>query len=239
MTATCAVAGYRKTDKFTFVLPVSNFTALFLNGHGTITARRVDIGNLASSSTVLFDLADITALELDLYLPEIDASAVAIGTEVNLQLVSNQTLNAQVVRRAPVVDPLTGTVKFTARVDTPPPAAVPGAYVRADIVVSTNPDALVVPLAATTEQGGQVSVFVIQDGVATRTPVTLGIVEEPFVEVVSGLDASQIIIADPANDVEDGAKIKPTGLGKPPKDEGPSAPPTPAADPAPSATGAG
>ena len=41
MTATCAVTGYRKTDKFTFVLPVSNFTALFLNGLGTITARRL------------------------------------------------------------------------------------------------------------------------------------------------------------------------------------------------------
>ena len=82
-------------------------------------------------------------------------------------------------------------------------------------MVSTNPDALVIPIAATTERGGETSVFVVRDGVATKTTVELGIVEEPLVEVLSGLDASQIIIADPADDIEDGAKVKPTGLPQP------------------------
>ena len=193
---------------------------------GTITARRVDIGNLASSSTVLFDLADMRSLELDLYLPEVDASTVSVGTRVNLKLVSGDTVAADVVRRAPVVDPLTGTVKFTARISEPPAMAVPGAYVQADIVVSTNPDALVIPIAATTERGGETSVFVVRDGVATKTAVELGIVEEPLVEILSGLDASQIIIADPADDIEDGAKVKPTGLPQPAgAPSSPSAPP--------------
>src|SRR5690606_2656163 len=80
---------------------------------GTIVERLVDEGNLATSTTPLFRLADLSVLQLEVHLPERDAAAVELETPVELQLVDGSAFSAEIVRRAPIVDAVTGTVKFT------------------------------------------------------------------------------------------------------------------------------
>src|SRR5690606_7882347 len=82
---------------------------------GTIVTRYADEGNMATTATPLFHLADLTVVELPLHLPERDAATVAVGTEVEVELIDGTTFTAKIERRAPVDDPLTGTVKFTMR----------------------------------------------------------------------------------------------------------------------------
>ncbi|MGB1700846.1 MAG: efflux RND transporter periplasmic adaptor subunit, partial [Nannocystaceae bacterium] len=182
---------------------------------GTITSRGVDIGNLATSTTILFELADMSALELDLYAPELDASTIPLGAPVTLALVDGTTFVAQIRRRAPIVDAMTGTVKLTARIDDPTERAVPGAYVKARVARETKANALTVPLSATVEIGGAPYVFIVEDGVAKKTAVTLGITEEPLVEITSGLNEGHAIIADPDDELEDGMAVKPMGIDQP------------------------
>jgi membrane fusion protein (multidrug efflux system) len=186
----------------------------------------VDIGNLATSTTVLFELADMSTLELDIYAPELDASTIKIGASVALSLVDSSTFVAKITRRAPIVDAMTGTVKLTARIDDPSPRAVPGAYVKANVTRETKPRALTVPLAATVEIGGAPHVYVIEAGVAKKVPVSLGITEEPLVEIVDGLNDAQVIVADPSDDLEDGMAVKPMGLEQASEDDVPTAAPS-------------
>ncbi|MFY0531063.1 efflux RND transporter periplasmic adaptor subunit [Nannocystis pusilla] len=93
---------------------------------GTITRRHIDVGNLATTSKSLYTIADLSALDLELHVPEREASAVQAGAPAIVELQDGTRFEARVERRAPVVDPLTGTVKFVVRARNFPAGAVPG-----------------------------------------------------------------------------------------------------------------
>ncbi|HEY0135438.1 MAG TPA: efflux RND transporter periplasmic adaptor subunit, partial [Nannocystis sp.] len=121
---------------------------------GTITRRSIDIGNLATASTPLYSLADLSVLDVDLHVPEREAAAVQAGATATLELQDGTRFAGRVERRAPVVDPLTGTVKFTVRAKEYPVGAVPGAFVRAELLVDRRADAPAVPRTAIFELEG-------------------------------------------------------------------------------------
>jgi membrane fusion protein, multidrug efflux system len=163
---------------------------------GTITARKVEVGALAGTATVLFSIADLTVLEIDLHLPERDAATVKVDAEVELLLVDGSSFTGKVVRRAPVVDASTGTVKFTVRADAFPANAAPGAFARARVMVDMRADAPSLPRTAIFEIEGAPHVYVIDNGKARRRAVELGLVGADAAEIVSGVTAQDVVVAD-------------------------------------------
>jgi len=189
---------------------------------GTITRRAIDIGNLATASTPLYSLADLSVLDVDLHVPEREAAAVQAGATATLELQDGARFAAKVERRAPVVDPLTGTVKFTVRAAEYPVGAVPGAFVRAELLVDRRADAPSLPRAAIFELEGVSHVYVAEDGRARRRPVELGLVGETHAEVRGGVDPGAQVIADASAGITEGMPVKVAGAV--PKDS----PPVPA-----------
>jgi hypothetical protein len=107
-----------------------------------------------------------------------------------------------------VVDPLTGTVKFTVRAKEFPLAAVPGAFVRAELLIDRREAAPSVPRAAVFELEGVPHVYVVEDGRARRKPVEAGLIGETRMELVGGVDASAVIVADAGEGVTEGMPVK-------------------------------
>ena len=163
---------------------------------GTIVSRKVDIGALATSATALFTLADLRTLELDLHVPELDAATVKSNAQVDIELVDGTKFTAEVIRRAPIVDAATGTVKFTVRASDFPSHAAPGAFARARVLVDMRDAAPSVPRSAVFELEGKPHVYVIEDGKARRRPVELGLSGEEAVEITSGLRSDEVVVAD-------------------------------------------
>lgn len=188
---------------------------------GTITARHVDIGNLATQATPIFAIADMATLDVDLHIPEAEAGEVAVDAPVLLELLDGSKVTATIVRRAPIVDALTGTVKFVARARELPNAAVPGAFARARVRVASRQAALSLPNSAIVEVEGKPSVFVIDDGKAKRLTVTLGIRGEERVEIVDGLAADAPVIADAGEGITEGMPVRPLGDDPQPGAPGP------------------
>lgn len=175
---------------------------------GTIVNRHVDEGNLATTSTALFKIADLAALELELYVPEKDAASVADEATVEIQLVDDSIATAKIARRAPVVDPMTGTVKFTVRAESFPAAAKPGAFARAKVLVSARPDAPSLPRTAVFEVDGKPHVYVVADGRAKRTEVIKGLEGDERVEIVSGLAPADIVVTGGGAGITEGMPLK-------------------------------
>lgn len=177
---------------------------------GTIVARLVDEGNLASSSTALFKIADLSALELELYVPEKDAASVADEATVEIQLVDDSIATAKISRRAPVVDPLTGTVKFTVRAESFPAAAKPGAFARAKVLVAARPDAPSLPREAVFEVDGKPHVYVVAEGRAKRTEVITGLEGDARIEITSGLAGTDVVVTGGGAGITEGMPLKST-----------------------------
>ncbi len=176
---------------------------------GTVVSRQVDVGNLATTATVLFELADLTALELELHLPEREAARVATDAAVEVELIDGTRFDANVIRRSPVVDATTGTVKFTIRVGEFPPAAVPGSFVRARVLLDSKAGVPVLPRSSIFEVEGEPHVYVVVEGKAQRVPVTLGIESDDRAEVVDGLTAEHVVVVD-ASGMTEGMALTPS-----------------------------
>lgn len=189
----------------------ANQTTIAAPFGGTITQRHIDVGNLANGSTKLYTIADTSALDLELHVPEREASTVAPGAPARLELQDGSSFEAKVERRAPIVDPLTGTVKFTVRAASFPAAAVPGAFVRAALRVDAREAAPSLPRSAIVEVEGKPHVYVIEEGRARRRPVELGVVGEDRVEIRGGLAPDAAVVVDAGTGITEGMPIRALG----------------------------
>ncbi|MCB9705869.1 MAG: efflux RND transporter periplasmic adaptor subunit [Myxococcales bacterium] len=183
---------------------------------GTIVARLVDVGNMANQATTLYSIADMSMLDLDIHIPEADAGEVQVGSEVALEMLGGEKFTAKVIRRAPIVDSLTGTVKFVARAEAFPASAVPGAFCRARVQVASREAALSLPVTAIFDFEGKPHIYVVVEGKAKRQAVTLGLRGDERVEVSDGLDPGATVIADASGGIVEGMPVRPLGEGGPP-----------------------
>ncbi|MDC0719873.1 efflux RND transporter periplasmic adaptor subunit [Nannocystis bainbridge] len=181
---------------------------------GTITRRHIDVGNLATTSKSLFTIADLSALDLELHVPEREASAVQAGAPAVVELQDGSTFEARVERRAPVVDPLTGTVKFVVRARSFPAGAVPGAFARATLRVAVREAAPSVPRSAIVEVEGKPHVYVVEEGRARRRPVELGLVGEDRAEIRGGVAEGASIVLDAGTGIAEGMPVRAVAEGE-------------------------
>ncbi|PCC66949.1 Barrel-sandwich domain of CusB or HlyD membrane-fusion [Nannocystis exedens] len=181
---------------------------------GTITRRHIDVGNLATTSKSLFTIADLSALDLELHVPEREASTVQAGAPAVVELQDGSTFEARVERRAPVVDPLTGTVKFVVRARNFPAGAVPGAFARATLRVAVRESAPSVPRRAIVEVEGKPHVYVVEDGRARRRPVELGLVGEERAEILGGVAEGAQIVMDAGTGIAEGMPVRAVAEGE-------------------------
>jgi membrane fusion protein (multidrug efflux system) len=177
---------------------------------GTVIARGVDVGNLAMTSTVLYEVADLSALELPLHLPEREAARVKVGNSVEIELIDGTVFGGEVVRRAPIVDSLTGTVEFLIRAEKYPELAVPGAFVRARVLLERRESVPSVPVKAVFELEGKRYVYVLREGKARRVAVEVGLEGNDRIEILSGLAPEDRVVSE-AMGITEGLPIKPIG----------------------------
>ena len=85
----------------------------------------------------------------------------------------------------------------------------PGTSVDLRIVTAESRGALAVPERAAFRREGAWYVFAVDGNVARLQQVEIGLRNDDWAEILSGLGADDTIIADPKNELEDGARVKP------------------------------
>jgi len=69
------------------------------------------------------------------------------------------------------------------------------------------PDAIVAPLFAIVDKGGERIVFVEKDGLAESRVISIGVIEADRVQITSGLNIGDHLIVRGQTEVEDGMKV--------------------------------
>jgi RND family efflux transporter MFP subunit len=180
----------------------SKITAPF---DGVVTQRYANLGALmqagttSTQATPLVRLSDENLYRLVIPVPESDVKYIHIGDPVEIRVPSaDKTVQGKVARFSVDVSGATRTMHTEVDIPNVNGKLVPGTYAEADITLSHNPTALVVPLQAVDHQGDKTSVMLVgPDNHIQIRPVTLGIQMPDFVEVTSGLaDGQQVVISD-------------------------------------------
>lgn len=176
---------------------------------GVVLRRDGEVGEVAEPGTALFWVGQPTPLVIFAEVNEEDIPRVAVGqrTLLRADAFPDRPLEAQVERITPKGDPVAKTyrVRFELPADTP---LMIGMTVEANVVTAVSEATLLVPAAAVTPDG---AVFVVEDGVARRRPVTLGIRGAVEVEVASGLSEGEAVISPAPADLADGDRVRVAG----------------------------
>ena len=175
--------------------------------------RVVDFG------TPLLEMGDPSALEIVVDVLSRDAVKVKPGA---LVLVENWGGEGSLNARVRLVEPA-GFTKVSAlgveeqRVNVivdldDPPRSLGDAYrVDARIIVWESDDVLKIPTSAIFRKAGAWHVFVIRSGRAVLRKIGVGHRSSREVEVLSGLEGGETVVAHPSDRVDDGVRVSPIG----------------------------
>jgi RND family efflux transporter MFP subunit len=180
---------------------------------GVITERFVHPGSFVSAveRTPLFTVSDHSTIRAVVDVPEADAPRIVPGKTVAKVTIPElgKSWRVAVSRSATSLEPRTRTLRIELDVANPKGELLPGMYGSASLVLDLHEGVWSVPSGAV-GRANDTFVFVVSDGKAKRTPVTLGLDDGKFVEVRGGLEPDSLI-AVAARGLTDGAPVKAPG----------------------------
>lgn len=178
---------------------------------GTVLTRNVEPGDLVQPGRVLFEIARSGATELLVPLDEKNLEVLALGQEALCvaDAYPERPFPARLSFIAPSVDPQRGSIEVRLTVDPAPE------FLRQDMTVSINLEtgrrdaALSVPNDALGRSGtGQAQLVRVHAGRTQRVAVTTGLRGLLATEVVAGLAAGDLVLADGSAAVTDGQRVR-------------------------------
>ena len=178
---------------------------------GVLGIRQVSPGALITPTTVIATLDDISRMYVDFPVPEAQLANVAEGLALSARSNSYPGRDfAGVVSTIDArIDPATRAVTVRGDFANPDHALRPGMLLE---VTLTRPErqALVLPEIAVVQVGSSSYVFRVgADNTAGRADVEVGGRQGGRVEIVSGLEAGDVVVVDGTGKLRSGQKVQP------------------------------
>jgi membrane fusion protein, multidrug efflux system len=182
---------------------------------GTITARFIDVGSLVTSGSgttvhTLFDLAQSDPVRVLVHVPQADISSVKPGAPAGITLdeYPNETFAGKIARDAGAFDPTSRTLLLQIDVPNPDGRLFPGMYAHAKFSLPSPTTALLIPDNAILidAKGSRIAVVDSSNRIHIK-PVKLGRDFGTKTEILSGLDARDRVVQNPADDLHEGLPV--------------------------------
>lgn len=196
---------------------------------GVMAARQVSPGQVISKNTALTWLVDLDAVKAEFTVPERFLGQLRLGQKLDIGVVAypGELFQGQVYFIAPQVDSVSRTVLVKALIPNAASKLKPGMFANLDLILKLNEQAIVIPESAVTANGDRNFIFIIDAADAAQVrAVKLGVRQAGLVEVVSGLQGGERVIAEGIQKVRPGGKVmtSPPETGVPPGAPGTNAP---------------
>lgn len=181
---------------------------------GVIGLSDVTEGTLVNPGAVIATLDDISVIRVDFPVPERYLSGLRVGLPITAQVdaLPGETFQGTIALIDTRVDEQTRAIRARAELPNPGGRLRPGMLVRVRIDRGER-QAPAAPEAAVLFEGQRAYVYRIAEqgdgAIAQRVPVEIGAVEGGFVEILSGLQPRDRIVADGLNRIQPGARVRP------------------------------
>jgi RND family efflux transporter MFP subunit len=176
---------------------------------GFVVERNYDAGAIPGDKPIVV-VADLRQMKLEAGVSEIEAGRLRPGMKavVSVQAKPGETFNGQLAAISPEVDERNRHFQIDVRVPNDARALLSGMYATARIIESTAANAIVVPKEAVTTRDGKRGVQRVQGDTATFVEVTEGLSDGSSVQIVKGLAAGDLVLADARRQLAAGAKVR-------------------------------
>jgi RND family efflux transporter MFP subunit len=180
---------------------------------GLVTLRNVDVGTLVNGgNTLLFRVAQTSTLRTYVNVPQTNANSIRVGQAASLRIstLPGRNFPGTVARTANSLDPASRTMLVEIRVPNPDRALLPGMYAQVDLSSPRTNPPLLIPGDSLVVRADGVQVAVVRsDHTVHLQKIQIGRDYGDKLEVISGLELGDMLIANPGDAVVEGVKVDP------------------------------
>ena len=200
---------------------LESFKHIYAPFSGVLTKRNTDIGALVNagnggSNQELFVVAKINPIRVYVDVPEIYAPSIRPGLPASVELPAfpGERFLGTVARSAEAIDPTTRTLRAEIDVPNKDGRLFPGSYAQAHFDAHASTVRMSVPVNALLFRSeGPRAAVVSSDGKVHLKAVVIGRDYGTDVEILGGLDPSELIILNPNDSLEEGQSVQATKQG--------------------------
>lgn len=176
---------------------------------GTIVARLVDPGQPITANLPVFGIADFRPLLARVHVPSKEFRRLTTEQPVTVHLDSDGTvLVGKIQLVSPIIDPTSGTIKVTVEITEYPQGVRPGDFAEVRIVTERRDNRILVPRVAVVSDKGEDVVYAAVDGKAERRVVEIGLSDDDWAEIVSGVNLGDQIIVKGQRSLQHGQAVR-------------------------------
>jgi HlyD family secretion protein len=185
----------RRVDELTVRAPVDGFI-------GTLNVQNRMV---VAANAPLMTLVDLSRLEIEVEVPETYVADMGLGMNAEIQLPSG-TATGKLSALSPEV--VKNMVLARVRFDGEQPKGLRQSQrVTARLLIEEKPNVLMVARGPFVEQDGGRYAYVVRDGIAVRTPITMGATSISAVEILSGLKQGDKVVVAGTDAFNNAARI--------------------------------
>src|SRR5471030_2404 len=176
---------------------------------GVISEKSVNIGQMATQSTVFAKINDISSVYATIQVPQDKMKDVTIGQAATITIDgSDKTYNGTVQNMDLSGDTSSRAYNCKIKIDSNgDKTLLPGAYGKVNLSSDEKAKMITVPIYALAGSEGDYSVFINDNGTAKKQKVTIGETNENDIEITSGIKEGDQIICSNLSTLQDGSAI--------------------------------
>jgi RND family efflux transporter MFP subunit len=190
---------------------MQDYNLLTAPADGLVLRRDGERGQFIAPGQTVFTLSCCAPLRVSAEVDEEDIARVQVGQAVSLrsEALPQRLFDGEVAAITPKGDPVARSYRVRIRFrsdDTALQGLRPGMTMDANILIGRREQALLIPTRALVQPGP--AVWRIEQGHLKRQPVRIGVRSPERVEILDGLEAGQMLVAEPTDTLQDGRPVR-------------------------------
>ena len=175
---------------------------------GRLGKREITPGILGNNNSIIATLDDSTKLKVDIKLPENYVGILKNGLKVQATSDAfNKMFTGEVKTVSSRVDPTSRSILAQIEILNPNLELIPGILLNIKVIYDER-DSMSIPEESLIIQGDNKFVYLIDNNILKRKNVKIGLRNFGKVEILSGLEIGDNIVAEGTNKVRNKAKVK-------------------------------
>lgn len=176
---------------------------------GVLTRYFIDLGEAVTSVTPICEVADISPIKIVVNVSEKDLPNLKLGqlSRFTSDAYPNQVFSGRVAEISEALSLASRSAQVEIYSDNPGQKLKPGMFAKVEIVLSVHQEAVVVPRDAVAELGGNYYAFVVQNQVAHRRDLKVGIIKPDELEIRTGLNPAETLVTLGWHNLTEGSKV--------------------------------
>ncbi len=173
---------------------------------GRVTVAEPKVGDMVKSGQTAFQVDDLSALFIDVNIPEVDINRIIVGqpVEISFDAILGQTYKGIVIEAGKAGSLVDGAINFKVKVRLiePDEQIKTGMTAAVNIIVNKLENVFTVPNRAVRLKDGQRVVYVLRDGKLVAVQVTIGASSDILTEITNAqIEEGEVIVLNPPLDL--------------------------------------